>query len=251
MNNIQKFEELAERLIEGTFERIFGAKLHPGDIARRLAVTMDEKSAPDEEGHVVIPSTYEVRLNPDDYIALSGEMGSIDTTLEQLQYYLEQLAYEGGFYLYDEIDLTISYDEKVEPGQIEVSASYGVEDDGSTFVLETGGIHEADTQDMPPLARASAWCLVVDGKEIRLGEPLLNLGRALDNDIIIDDLSVSRHHARLRWTGDAYEIRDLGSSLGTFLNGERGELGTLKPGDVVSLGSLEVKVKVSENPLKR
>jgi len=50
----------------------------------------------------------------------------------------------------------------------------------------------------------------------------LRIGRAEDNDIVLSDLSVSRHHAELRNTGDGrYAIVDLDSSNGTFLNGAR------------------------------
>jgi ABC transport system ATP-binding/permease protein len=50
----------------------------------------------------------------------------------------------------------------------------------------------------------------------------LRIGRAEDNDIVLADLGVSRHHAELRNTGDdGYVIVDLDSSNGTFLNGAR------------------------------
>ncbi len=50
----------------------------------------------------------------------------------------------------------------------------------------------------------------------------LRIGRATDNDIVLDDLGVSRHHAELRNVGDGrYTIVDLDSSNGTFLNGAR------------------------------
>jgi ABC transport system ATP-binding/permease protein len=50
----------------------------------------------------------------------------------------------------------------------------------------------------------------------------LRIGRADDNDIVLDDLSVSRHHAELRNAGDGhYLIVDLDSHNGTFLNGAR------------------------------
>ena len=48
---------------------------------------------------------------------------------------------------------------------------------------------------------------------------VLRIGRAEDNDVEVDDLSVSRHHAELRNTGGGYEIVDLDSRNGTFLNG--------------------------------
>ena len=49
----------------------------------------------------------------------------------------------------------------------------------------------------------------------------LSIGRAPDNDIVVADLSVSRHHAELRNIGGRYEIADLGSHNGTFLNGNQ------------------------------
>ena len=49
----------------------------------------------------------------------------------------------------------------------------------------------------------------------------LRIGRAPDNDIVVADLSVSRHHAELRNIGGRYEIVDLGSHNGTFLNGSQ------------------------------
>jgi pSer/pThr/pTyr-binding forkhead associated (FHA) protein len=49
----------------------------------------------------------------------------------------------------------------------------------------------------------------------------LRIGRSADNDIVLDDLIVSRHHAELRRSGSGYEIADLGSHNGTFRNGER------------------------------
>jgi ABC-type multidrug transport system ATPase subunit/pSer/pThr/pTyr-binding forkhead associated (FHA) protein len=59
-------------------------------------------------------------------------------------------------------------------------------------------------------------------KVMRAPARALRIGRAEDNDIVLDDLSVSRHHAELRNTGDGrYAIVDLDSSNGTFLNGAR------------------------------
>ncbi len=51
---------------------------------------------------------------------------------------------------------------------------------------------------------------------------LLRIGRAPGNDLVVPDLSVSREHAELRNLGDGrYEIADLGSHNGTFVNGQR------------------------------
>jgi pSer/pThr/pTyr-binding forkhead associated (FHA) protein len=65
----------------------------------------------------------------------------------------------------------------------------------------------------------------------------LTIGRDASNGVAINDAEVSRKHARLSFQGTKYVIEDLGSTNGTFVNGQRlaGPV-VLKPGDVVSLG---------------
>ncbi|MFF7640329.1 FHA domain-containing protein [Streptomyces canus] len=65
----------------------------------------------------------------------------------------------------------------------------------------------------------------------------VRIGRADDNDLVIDDLVVSRHHAELRTLPDGdYEIVDLGSHNGTYLNGRPVTSAPLGPGDIVGIG---------------
>ncbi|MDB5066177.1 MAG: transporter ATP-binding protein [Chloroflexi bacterium] len=65
----------------------------------------------------------------------------------------------------------------------------------------------------------------------------VHIGRAQENDIVLSDLSVSRHHAVVH--GDVrqgWEIADLGSHNGTFVNGQRVMQARLSDGDIVVLG---------------
>jgi ABC-type multidrug transport system ATPase subunit len=65
----------------------------------------------------------------------------------------------------------------------------------------------------------------------------LRIGRTSDNDLVLSDLGVSGHHAELRKSGNAqYEIVDLGSHNGTFVNGQRVTSATLTEQDIVSIG---------------
>ncbi|GAB2727536.1 FHA domain-containing protein [Streptomyces bullii] len=68
----------------------------------------------------------------------------------------------------------------------------------------------------------------------------VRIGRASDNDLVIDDLVVSRRHAELRALPDGtYEIADLGSHNGTYLNGRSVTSAPVGPGDIVGIGHSE------------
>jgi pSer/pThr/pTyr-binding forkhead associated (FHA) protein len=70
---------------------------------------------------------------------------------------------------------------------------------------------------------------IVDGKETRIG-------RATDNDIVLGDSSVSRHHATIESGSGNFRMRDLGSQNGTFVRGNRISEASLNNGDPVRVG---------------
>lgn len=76
------------------------------------------------------------------------------------------------------------------------------------------------------------------GRECIL-EPDHLVGRSMKSGLLLDERRVSGQHASIRWTGDAWEIKDLGSRNGTFVNGERlqsGQEHRLYQGAVLSFG---------------
>ena len=66
-------------------------------------------------------------------------------------------------------------------------------------------------------------------------EPI-SVGRTEDNQIVIENLAVSRNHARIDYDGEQYTIEDLGSSNGTFVNGVRIRKTEVIDRDVISIG---------------
>ncbi len=65
-------------------------------------------------------------------------------------------------------------------------------------------------------------------------------GRSPDNDIFLDDVTVSRRHASFVPSGSSYEVRDVGSLNGTYLNRERIEAAPLTNGDEVQIGKFRL-----------
>jgi len=80
--------------------------------------------------------------------------------------------------------------------------------------------------------------------ELRGSSPLI-LGRALSNDLPVFDPTVSRRHAEVRCDGDGVEVRDLGSSNGTYLNGSRVSATRVAVGDEVKFGKVAFRLHAS------
>jgi pSer/pThr/pTyr-binding forkhead associated (FHA) protein len=80
--------------------------------------------------------------------------------------------------------------------------------------------------------------ILSDDQVFALHHTVLNIGRRVDNHLMIDDPRVSRLHAQLRANRDHYVIFDLDSSGGTFVNGERIHQYILRSGDVILLAGV-------------
>ncbi|MGW6278079.1 FHA domain-containing protein [Kribbella sp. NPDC055071] len=75
---------------------------------------------------------------------------------------------------------------------------------------------------------------------------LVRIGRAPDSDLILESPEVSRHHAELlRIDADSYEVRDLGSTNGTHVNGVQVETAMVRDGDEIRLGTLALRLYIA------
>lgn len=66
------------------------------------------------------------------------------------------------------------------------------------------------------------------------------LGRSLENDLVIQDVLVSRDHAKVVFENSRFFLYDLDSTGGTFINGVKRARGELKSGDVISLATVRI-----------
>ena len=84
-------------------------------------------------------------------------------------------------------------------------------------------------------------------QRVQLSDRAIRIGRTPDNDLVVADLNFSRHHAELRKTGaGSYEIIDLGSHNGTFVNGKRVSRATLTDQDIIGIGDSTFRLAEGE-----
>ena len=93
--------------------------------------------------------------------------------------------------------------------------------------------------------------VIIDGiRVIPLNQAIVNIGRRIENILVVDDPRVSRTHAQLRAINGRYIIFDLNSTGGTLVNGKRINQSVLYPGDVISLAGAEL-IYGQKNPPPR
>jgi pSer/pThr/pTyr-binding forkhead associated (FHA) protein len=78
------------------------------------------------------------------------------------------------------------------------------------------------------------------GSRFALDTPVTTAGRHPDSDIFLDDITVSRRHAVIERSEGTYEVRDVGSLNGTYLNRERIEQAELSNGDELQIGKFKL-----------
>ncbi len=88
----------------------------------------------------------------------------------------------------------------------------------------------------PAAVHRPAPVLELDGRRIPLTRAVTVLGRAGEVDVPLDDAGVSRRHAEIHVTDGRYRVVDLGSTNGTFVDGERVTTGELRDGSTITVG---------------
>jgi len=81
------------------------------------------------------------------------------------------------------------------------------------------------------------------GEHLEISSKIVRIGRDNNNDLQLHDSEVSRFHAELQPVGDGFKVVDLGSSNGTFLNGDRITSAAVSSGDRVQLGKTHIVIK--------
>jgi len=239
MSKIARFEALAERLVEGTFARLFAGRLSPLEVATHLTRAMEDCQVLSPEGTPQAPTHYWVYLHPDDCDALAAGRPTLEV---ELAHHVAKLAAQAGLALGGAPVVHVLAEEGMALHQVRVEARWtpeeAAEEVGETRDMETSEVEAEAAATMAPPGRPF---LILEGqRHVNLLQPVISIGRALGNNIIIEDPRVSRQHAQLRQRYGRYVLYDLGSSGGTRINGYPIEECVLHSGDVISFAGVQV-----------
>jgi hypothetical protein len=278
---LERFEGFVERMMEGSFARLFRSPIQPAEIAKRLEREM-EAHPTISVGKTYVPNHYEVTLHKEDFAEFEPFRHSLEHNMAE---FISDLAAERGYSLVARPRVLLQAGEGVPRRHIEVDArlsdepaaqalasgsrapqhqaampSHRVAVSPQAETVDLGGNAQIDpTRAMAQLPRAMpsgpatsrpgvapppAFLQPLSGemanRQFEISKTLLSIGRGLDNDLVIDDPRVSRHHAQITFRHSHYLMRDLRSTNGTFVNRQPIEAVVLANGDIVSIGGFEL-----------
>jgi pSer/pThr/pTyr-binding forkhead associated (FHA) protein len=118
---------------------------------------------------------------------------------------------------FDPNETTMSYSAAESSGLTGVEQDRGV---GTVLLIRSGGGREGETID--------------------LGVDVLTIGRSPHSDLFLDDVTVSRHHARVLRDEGGFWVEDLNSLNGTYVNRKRIEQQRLNDGDELQIGKFKL-----------
>jgi FHA domain-containing protein len=232
---LQRFERRLEGMVEGAFARAFKSELQPVEVASAVQREMDDRAAIVAQGRTLVPNDFVVEISHPDGERLEVYADSLSQELANLA---REHATEQGYSFVGPVRVRFESADDLRTGMFRIRS--GVIR-GST--VEGGEIRQP-MSDMPPPPRGFAGgrprlLVSTEGQPSHtydLTTPVTLLGRGTDCDLRLVDPGVSRHHAEIRVEGPEVVAVDLGSTNGTFVNGQPIRRVTLHDGARVTLG---------------
>lgn len=246
MSLLARFEEVAESLFTGLFKKNSNARLQPVELAKELVRIM-LKNKQVSISQVYVPNVYRVFLHSRDW----GSFASFgDAFLVELSKYLYAEGTKNGFTFLSKPSIELHSDDTVKPREmfIEVDFDDSIEVIWDDEEEEEYKDHKDQTQEdltdllnLPSSSRRITYILEVilgpdAGKTFPLEGDAYHIGRHSQCEIVVGDPEVSRRHLRIKREGKDWIIHDLGSTNGTFLNGQPITRERVSLGDRIKMG---------------
>jgi hypothetical protein len=244
---LAKFENLMERMMEGSFTRLFNSPIQPAEIAKKLERAV-ESNQTIGVGKVFVPNHYEVCLNVEDFAAFEPFR---QTMAREMATFVTDLAKERRYTVLGRAQVEIRADQNVRRHAIQVaSRTVDVAEQPPAVPQEQPGFTKRiDVERVKPVAMPTVSLEVLNGdqagRRFVLKRGMASIGRGLENDVVIEDPSVSRHHAQIKHRHGQFCLFDLDSTNGTRLNGLPVAESVLGNGDRITLGDVDLVVNLS------
>ncbi len=217
---LQGFEKRLERMVEGTFARIFRSGLRPVELGRRLVREMDDGRSVDVRGRTVVPNAFAVEVSQADFDRFAEVRDALERELADAA---REHARDEGYAFMGPVNVTLEVGERQRTGAFQI----------------TGRMKEGK-------GGAGAGSLVLPtGERLPLGESTITIGRAPTSTLQLADPNASRNHAEIRPSGNGWVLVDLGSTNGSRVNGMRVASQELAEGDELAFGNTIVRFEAS------
>lgn len=220
--------------MERTFTRATRSRLQPVEIGKRLVRSMEMHQSVGVQG-VIVPNIYHVYLNPVDYAEFKPARNSLARNLES---HLGRVSRQRRFFMVSRPIVQLHEEQGLQSGDVRVEAH--VQDVEAPSHEEFQHTSVLPRVEEPFDTRPITPNLLLNGQTYAVLRSPTKVGRLPDNDIVLNDKRVSRHHAEVLQKGGRWLLRDTGSTNGTAVNGKIVKEALLMPGDRISLGGLEV-----------
>ncbi len=241
--NLEQIENRLRDLVEVKLIGLLPGSTAPHQAIQKLAQAMKDNLVQSEDGKEVAPNVFTLIVHPDQ--ALIWQRPEV---LQMLIASLKIVGDEAGVYFDVPPTITITQNPNQEQNTLEVIASRQVDAVADTIGMTP--VQQPAANSNSEAGPENAFLIVEGVKVFPLTQPVVNIGRRLDNQLVIDDPRISRNHAQLRAIKGRYVIFDLNSTGGTYVNGQKVSQSVLYPGDVISLAGVAL-VFGQDNPPSR
>lgn len=242
MSLIGGFEERLERAVDGFFARLFRSGVHPVEIGKRLLRVM-------EDGKTValrrtyVPNVYRISIGDKDF----ERLGPLEPKLiEELEIFIGEAARQRQWSLADSPKVSFVTDGRLGQGEFRIAAeAVELRDDRPQAPARKQATPEPEPVAPVRETGVPSLSLMNDGSPVKTlaVERRIRIGRQSDNDLVINDPGVSRHHAEVINHNGTCTLHDLGSTNGTYVNGSVVSEHALRDGDRISVGSTVVEFR--------
>ncbi len=229
--NLEQLESNLQKLVEINLAGVLpGVKLEDR-VIQNLASAIRENIVQQKNDSPLAPNVFTLIVSTE-----TSPMWKEQRTIDTLKNIITTASREAGLKIVGQPIITITTDDNYSADEVRVVASHKLEP-----VAETQGIQNSTPGSTPEENSSvpeNAFLIVEGVKVYPLNESVVNIGRRLENQLVIDDPRVSRNHAQLRAIKGRFVLFDLNSTGGTFVNGQRTSQTVLYPGDVISLAGV-------------